>query len=231
MSQTGTKLCHLVHFIHALASKEVQTIEVFLIVGEENFLIRLLNRNNSLENGTLTILNPLSHRVQVGSEIHACGENTFMVLTLTLTVELLPPFTHEVQLRLIVHHDFNLLASLIQTVTYGSILGCGILLESHTASALLFHILSTGYQLLDVKSGNSDWEQTYRGQNRETATHIVGDDKALVAFLVSASTGSTTLCIRYSHDDLLGKVLAPLILALLLQQTECQSGFSSCSTL
>ena len=59
-------------------------------------------------------------------------------------------------------------------------------------------------------------------QHRESTTHVVGDDKALVTLLVGAGTGSTTLGVGHSHNHLLSLLLAALSLALLLQQTEGQ---------
>ena len=85
--------------------------------------------------------------------------------------------------------------------------------------------------MLDVETCNGDGQQTYRSEHRETSAHIVGNDKALVAFLVSTGAGSTTLGIRHGHDNLLGELLATLVLALLLQQTEGQGSLGGGSTL
>ena len=161
--------------------------------------------------------------MQVGCEVNTGREDTLLVLTLRLAVELFPPLTEEVELRLIVDHDFNLLASLIESVTNSSILGGWVLLERNILATLLLHVLSTLHQLLDVETGTGNGEQTYWSQYRETATYIVGNDKALVALLVSASASSTTLCIRHGHNHLLSLFLATLSLALLFQQTEGQS--------
>ena len=69
MCKAGSELCHLVHIVHAFARKEVQTVKVLLVVGEEQRLVRLLYAQHSLEDGALALLNPLSHGVQVGSEV------------------------------------------------------------------------------------------------------------------------------------------------------------------
>ena len=68
-------------------------------------------------------------------------------------------------------------------------------------------------------------QQAYGSEYGETSAHIVGDDKALVSFLVSRGTGGTFLGIGYGHDDFAGHVLAALVFALLLQQAESQSRF------
>ena len=82
VSQTSTQLCHLVHLVYALASEEVQTVKILFVLREEQLLLGLLDADDGLEDGTLAILNPLTHRVQVGSEINACGEDALLVLTL-----------------------------------------------------------------------------------------------------------------------------------------------------
>ena len=47
--------------------------------------------------------------MEVGSKVTTGWEDTFLILTLALTIELLPSLTHEVELRLEVHHDLDLL--------------------------------------------------------------------------------------------------------------------------
>ena len=162
--------------------------------------------------------------MQVGREVYACGEDTLLVLTLALAVELLPPLTHKVQLRLEVYHDLDLLTALVETIAYGSILCCGVLCEWNVLTACLLQLLGTGHKFLDVESCACDRQQTYWGEHRETSAHVVGDDEALVSLLVSACAGSTFLGVGDGHDHLLGLFLAALGLALLLQQTEGQCG-------
>ena len=112
VSQASTEFSHLVHLIHTLALQEVQTIKVFIIVREEQLLVRSLYADNSFEDRTLTFLNPLTHRVEVGSEVASCREDTLLVFTLALTIELLPPLSEVVKFWLEVANDLNLLASL-----------------------------------------------------------------------------------------------------------------------
>ena len=135
------------------------------------------------------------------------------------------------QLRLVVHHDLNLLAFTIEGIANGSILSSRVLLERYAGSTSLLHVLSTTYQCLNVETSASNRQQTYRSEHREAATYVVGDDETLVAFLVSAGTSSTTLGIRNGNNHLFGFLLTTLSLALLLQQTECQSGLSGCTRL
>ena len=89
-----------------------------------------------------------------------------------------------------------------------------------------FHVGGTGHELCDVETGHGNRQQAYGSEYGETSAHIVGDDKALVSFLVSRGTGGTFLGIGYGHDDFAGHVLAALVFALLFQQAESQSRFS-----
>ena len=129
------------------------------------------------------------------------------------------------QFRLIVHHNFNLLATLVERVAHGGILRSDVLLKRNILAALFFHILRTLDQRLDVESGAGDGQQTDRREHREATAHVVGNHEGLVAFLVGAGTRSTALRIRHRHDHLASLVLATLFLALLLQQAERQRGF------
>ena len=230
MSQTCTELSHLVHLVNTLALEEVQTVEVLIVVREEQLLVRSLYADNSLEDRALALLNPLTHRVKVGSEVASCWEDTLLVLTLALTIELLPPLSEVVKLRLEVADDLNLLASLsIESLTCSCIDSSRVLLESYVLAASLLHLYSTSYELLNIETSYCDRQQTYWSKNRETATYIVRDDEALVTLLVSASTCSTLLSVGYSNDNILSLFLAALILALLLQKTESESSLS-CGT-
>ena len=169
--------------------------------------------------------------MQIGCEVDAGGEDALAVLAFRFAVELLPPLADEVQLRLVVHHDFNLLTCLVETVAHGGILGSGVLIEGHVAAADLLHILSTLDKLLHVETGAGDGQQTHRREHRETTAHVVGNDERLVALLVGAGAGSTTLGVGDGHDDLACLVLAHLGLALLLQQAEGQGCLGGGSTL
>ena len=81
------------------------------------------------------------------------------------------------ELRLVVHHDLNLLAFLVKTITNGSILGGGVFCEWNTRGTSLLHILSTTYQLLNIKASTGNRQQAYRGEYRETTTYVVGDNE------------------------------------------------------
>ena len=46
--------------------------------------------------------------MKVGGQIHACGEDTSLILSFGLAVKLFPPLGYEVNGRLIVCKDFDL---------------------------------------------------------------------------------------------------------------------------
>ena len=163
--------------------------------------------------------------MQVGGEVAGGGEDTLVVLAFTLAVELLPPLAHEVELGLVVDENLDLLAGLlVECVAHGSILGGDILGKGSVDAAGLLHILGTAHETCDVESGTGDGQQTHRCEHREAATHIVGDDEAGVALLVGAGAGGTALGIGHGHDDLTCHLLATLLLALALEQTEGEGG-------
>lgn len=84
-----------------------------------------------------------------------------------------------------------------------------------------------GHQLCDVESGYGDRQQTYGSQYRETSAHVVGDDEALITFLVGCGACRAFLCIGYGHDDFACHIFSALVFALLLEQAECQCRFGS----
>ena len=231
MCQTGSEFCHLVHLVNTLACKEVQSVEILFVAWEKQFLVGLLNADHCLEDGALTVLNPLTHRVEVCCEVARCWEYAFLVFAFALTVELLPPFAHEVKFRLEVHHDLNLLAVLVKTVTNGSILCCWVLCKWHILAACFLHFLSTLYKCLDVEACACYRQQSHRSEHRETTSHIVWDDETLISFLVGTSAGSTFLRIGDGNNHFLCFLLANLVFTLLLQKTEGESSLSSRSTL
>ena len=76
------KFGHLIHLIYAFACQEVESVEVILIVWEWHSIVALLHADHGLKQVTLALLDILSHRVQVGGQIHACREDTLAIFTL-----------------------------------------------------------------------------------------------------------------------------------------------------
>ena len=142
-------------------------------MGEEHFVARSFHRNHRFKDAALTFLNPLAHGVEVGGEVYSSREDAHAILTFTFAIKLLPPFVHEVELRLIVHEDFDLLASAVEGIANSSVLCCDVVV----GAAFLFHISGTLHERVDVETSASDGEQTYGSEDREATTHVVGDDE------------------------------------------------------
>ena len=94
---------------------------------------------------------------------------------------------------------------------------------------MLLHCLSTCHKLLDVDACASDWQKSYRSEDRETTTYVIRNNECLIAFLVGAHTSSTFLCVRYSNDKFLCCRFANLSFELSLKQTECEGCLGCCT--
>ena len=77
------------------------------------------------------------------------------------------------ELRLIVDEDFDLFASAVEGIANSSILCSDVVV----GAAFLFHISGTLHERVDGETSASDGEQTYGSEDRETSTHVVGDDE------------------------------------------------------
>ena len=186
-------------------------------------MLGCLHAQHGLPDGALALLDPLSHGVEVGREVARRGEDALMILALALSIELLPPLGHEMELRLEVGHDLDLLARLlVERVAHGCILRRDIVAVGHVQPCGLLHVPGARHELADIKSCHGDREQTHRRENREASTHVVGDDERLVALLVGSRTGRTLVGVGDGDDHVLGRLLAPLGLTLLLQQAESE---------
>ena len=135
------------------------------------------------------------------------------------------------EFRLEVNQYFSLLAIGIESVAHGSVLFSRVFCKRHFRCSEFLHVGSTLHKCFNVKTGTSNGQQTYRCEHRETAAYIVGNDKALIAFLVSGHACSTLLGISNSHNHLACHFNAALLLALLAQQAESQSSLGSSTTL
>ena len=184
-------------------------------------MVHLFDRDDGFENGAFAVLNPLSHRVQIGCEIDRCGENAFVFLAFALAVQLFPPLRYIVQFRVEIDQNFDFFARFVQFVTHGGIL-CSRIFVEILRSAHLLHAQRAGHQLANVESGSSDGQQTHRRQHRKTSAHIVGNDKCFVALLRSQRAQSAARFVGDAHNQLLGSGFALLFFELRFQQAECQ---------
>ena len=103
--------------------------------------------------------------MQVGGKVARCRENALQLLAFAFSVELLPPLAHEVKLRLIVHHNLNLLALLVESIAHCGVLSSEVVGKRHVDSSELLHVLGTFHQLADVKSRTGDGQKTNRSEH------------------------------------------------------------------
>src|SRR5574344_393320 len=82
MGQLCTQFSHLVDLVNTFASQEVQSIKVLLVGRHFHLVVRSLDADNRLVDGALALLNPLAHRVKVGSEVNRSWEYTLVILAL-----------------------------------------------------------------------------------------------------------------------------------------------------
>ena len=211
---------HLVHLIDVLAGHEVEAVQVGVVGRNYDGVLGLFDGDNRLEDGAFAVLNPLAHRVQVGREIDGSGEDSLVVFTLALAVELFPPLGDVVQLRVEVAENLDLLARLVKFVARGSVDRGDVLGEGNALVRSLFHESGTGDELTDVIASDSDREQTHRREDGEAAADVVGDDEGLVALLVGERAESAFACVGDGDDALASLVLADGVFELLFQDTE-----------
>ena len=210
MSKNGTVHRALVDKIYALAGQIVQAIQINRLGADDDLLSGGLHIDHRLKHNSGAVLNELAHGVKIGGEIYTCREQTLLVLSFTLAEELLPPLRYVVYCGLIVCKNLNALALAEQNITKCCVLQCVILLKIILQSTFS-SACSTGHQLIDVRTADCDGQQTYCGKNRETSSHIIRNDKGLVAFLGSQIL-QASLCLVGRRINSLGSALFPVLL-------------------
>ena len=129
-----------------------------------------------------------------------------------------------------VHHNLNLLASFfVECIAHSGILCSRIFGKRNIGCASLFHRLCALYQFFHVETCAGNGQQAHRCQHRKATTHVVGNNKTLVAFFVGANACSTFLGICYCHNHIFGFSFTTLCFALFLQQAERERRFGGSS--
>ena len=130
------------------------------------------------------------------------------------------------ELGLKVSQDLNLLASLqIKGIAYGCIEGAEVVLYIDLSCCSFFHAAGTGNELVNIKTGASNGQQTYWGEYRKASAYVVGNDVALVSFFVGCNAGCALFGIGNGYDDFACILFATLVFTLLAEQTESKGGF------
>ena len=180
--ELGSKLGHGVAVFHVLAGEVVELVEVLRVASDDNLTVALLDAHNGLEHVSVTVLDELSHRVEVCGEVDGGREYSFQILAFRLAVELLPPLSKVLELRIVGNQDLYLLAKFrIEQVPHRRVLYRRVLLAFHRES--LLHLDSAGDHLAHIESRQHDRQKSDRSEDGEPASHVVRNDKCLVAFL------------------------------------------------
>src|SRR5690242_5096195 len=101
--------------------------------------------------------------MQISCEINGCRENTLVILSLTLSEKLLPPFREIMQCRLIIDHDLNGLQFIIENIPYNSILITLICTQIRFA-VFIICIRSSGHKLIYADAADCNWQKPHSSQ-------------------------------------------------------------------
>ena len=91
---------------------------------------------NSLKHDTRAVLDKLTHGMKICGQIYGCRENTLLVFTLGLAVQLFPPLGNIMHARLIVCQNLNGFSFAVKDVTDCCVEDCVVLLEGSVQCSL-----------------------------------------------------------------------------------------------
>ena len=97
--------------LHVLAGQVVKLVEVLRVRADHHLAVAVLHRHDSLEHCPGAILYELAERVQVCGIDDGSRVDTLAVLALGLSVELLPPFSEILELRIEGNEHLNALSA------------------------------------------------------------------------------------------------------------------------
>src|SRR5699024_1490759 len=127
MSKDRTVHSALVDEINRLSCQIFQSVQINRLFIDHDLFPILLYIQNSLEQDPDSVLDELTHGVQVCCQVYGCREDTLLVFSFALTVELFPPLRYIVKARLIVCQNLYCLALAEQDVADRRILHCIVL--------------------------------------------------------------------------------------------------------
>ena len=110
MCKNGSVHSALVYKVNALSCQIVKSVQINRLFLQYKLFSACFNIDHGLKHISGTILNELTHGMQIGGQIHACREQALVVLTFALTEQLLPPLTYIMNSGLVVRQDLNTLA-------------------------------------------------------------------------------------------------------------------------
>ena len=162
MGDTCTQLGHLVYIVDMLAGDVVETVEISLVRGISfsDFDFSAEITVSKIVRSPSCIHWPIEWRSVEKSTAAGrfpCGP------CLRFLPKLFPPFSEEVEFRIIVDKNLCLLTGAVQSVAgrcieFGHVaVGC--------VAEFYFHFYSTLYELLDIVAGYCDGEKSYRSKH------------------------------------------------------------------
>ena len=154
--------CTLIYKVDGLACQIIQAVQINRLLIDRELAFGFLYIEDGLKENTAAVLNKLTHRMQIGRQINRCREDTLLVFSFALSVQLLPPLRYVVQARLVVCKHLDGLALAQKNVAQCRILQCIVLLK-----CILKCVLSSGscalHQFIDICSADCDRQKSYCG--------------------------------------------------------------------
>ncbi len=170
--------------VRKIASGEVvEPVGVRLLKGNGVAVVGSRKAHHSLHHRARTVLNVLTHGVQICSVLNGGGENADAVFALALAEKLLPPLRHEAEARLVAGEDLDIMPVFIEALPRGGVLPRGVVDASVVE---LGKLLNGGVDdLSHVDAGDRHRQQPHGAQNAVAPADVVGNDEGLPAELVA----------------------------------------------
>src|SRR5690554_6141397 len=108
--------------LHILTSEVVELVQILLMMGDFCLLLGLLYLEDGFKQNFTPILNKLTQGMEVGGEYSRSGEYSLLILALTLTEKLFPPFSKGAELGLISSQELHRFSFVMENIANGSIL-------------------------------------------------------------------------------------------------------------
>ena len=223
MGEQGCLHSRLLDGVEIHTREEIQTVNIGGIVGDGVADGVVLDRDNGLKEVTHTVLDILAEGVQVGREHDRCGEDTALILTLGLAVELLPPLVEHGGVELVAHEDLGGLALAVENVAQGGVL-VGIVLFNAGIGVSVHSISRALHERGDVDACHSDGEKSHGGEHREASADVIRHDEGLIACLIREVLEGTARLVGGDEDALARALLAVLLLQQCTEHAEGHGG-------
>ncbi len=214
----------LIDKVHRPAGKVVQSVQILFLFLQCNIQCRLLQLHNGLIHNTGAVLDKLSHGMKICSQIDRRREDTFLILTLALPVELFPPLSHIVEDRLIICQHLNILALLMKNIADCRIQD-GIIFVDGSLQTQLSHTLCSLHQPADIRTTGCYRKKSHCCEHGETAADIIRHNKGLIAFFCGQTFQRTPCLICRGIYPLCCLFFTVFLFQHFLKYTECDSRF------